>query len=142
MGYNEYAGRTTLASIDESATHLAPVSTKVPQMWGIQAWGAAPLVLGHPVENPETVATAIRIGNPASWKFAEAARDDSHGWIDRVTDEQILDAQAILAAEAGVFIEPGSAASIAGLFLTTEVVVADKPEPAGAMPEAGGGMDF
>ena len=121
MGYNEYAGRTTLASIDESAMHLAPVSTKVPQMWGIQAWGAAPLVLGHPVENPETVATAIRIGNPASWKFAEAARDDSHGWIDRVTDEQILEAQAILAAEVGVFIEPGSAASIAGLLKAAEV---------------------
>lgn len=68
---------------------------------------------GPPRGKPETVATAIRIGNPASWKFAEAARDDSHGWIDRVTDEQILDAQAILAAEAGVFIEPGSAASIA-----------------------------
>ena len=66
------------------------------------------------------MATAIRIGNPASWKFAEAARDDSHGWIDRVTDEQILDAQAILAAEAGVFIEPGSAASIAGLLKTAE----------------------
>lgn len=119
MGYNEYAGRTTLASIDDSALHLDAVSTKVPQMWGVQAWGAAPLVLGHPVEKPETIATAIRIGNPASWKFAEAARDDSQGWIDRVTDEQILEAQAILAAEAGVFIEPGSAASIAGLLKAT-----------------------
>ena len=72
------------------------------------------------VKNPETIATAIRIGNPASWKFAEAARDDSQGWIDRVTDEQILEAQAILAAEAGVFIEPGSAASIAGLLKAAE----------------------
>ena len=115
MGYAEYAGRTTLASMDESALHLPAVATKVPQMWGVQAWGAAPLVLGHPVEKPETVATAIRIGNPASWKLAEAARDDSHGWIDRVTDEQILEAQALLAAQVGVFIEPGSAASIAGL---------------------------
>ncbi len=115
MGYSEYAGRTTLASMDDSALHLDPVTDSVPQMWGVQAWGAAPLVLGHPVEKPETVATAIRIGNPASWKLAEAARDDSHGWIDRVTDEQILEAQAILAAEAGVFVEPGSAASIAGL---------------------------
>lgn len=120
MGYNEYAGRTTLASIDDSALHLAPVASKLPQMWGVQAWGAAPLVLGHPVEQPETVATAIRIGNPASWKFAEAARDDSRGWIDRVTDEQILEAQAILAAEVGVFIEPGSAASIAGLLKAAE----------------------
>ncbi len=120
MGYNEYAGRTTLASIDDSALHLEPVSTKLPQMWGVQAWGAAPLVLGHRVDKPETVATAIRIGNPASWKFAEAARDDSGGWIDRVTDEQILQAQAILAAEAGVFIEPGSAASIAGLLKAAE----------------------
>ncbi|MFT0847485.1 threonine synthase [Actinomycetaceae bacterium L2_0104] len=120
MGYNEYAGHTTLASIDDSALHIDPVSTRVPQMWGIQAWGAAPLVLGHPVEKPETVATAIRIGNPASWKYAESARDDSHGWIDRVTDERILEAQAILAAEAGVFIEPGSAASIAGLLQAAE----------------------
>ena len=120
MGYNEYAGRTTLASIDDSALHLDAVSTKVPQMWGVQAWGSAPLVLGHPVAKPETIATAIRIGNPASWKFAEAARDDSQGWIDRVTDEKILEAQAILAAEAGVFIEPGSAASIAGLLKAAE----------------------
>lgn len=120
MGYSEYAGRTTLASMDDSALHLDPVTDRVPQMWGVQAWGAAPLVLGHPVEKPETVATAIRIGNPASWKLAEAARDDSHGWIDRVTDEQILEAQAILAAEAGVFVEPGSAASIAGLLKAAE----------------------
>lgn len=120
MGYNEYAGRPTIASLDESAAHMPPISTKVPQMWGVQAWGAAPLVLGHPVEKPETVATAIRIGNPASWKFAEAARDDSHGWIDRVTDDQILNAQAVLAAEVGVFIEPGSAASIAGLLKAAE----------------------
>ncbi|MCF2706633.1 threonine synthase [Arcanobacterium haemolyticum] len=115
MGYSEYAGRTTAASMNDDATRLPAVTSKVPQMWGIQAWGAAPLVLGHPVEKPETVATAIRIGNPASWKLAEAARDDSHGWIDRVTDEEILKAQALLAAQVGVFIEPGSAASIAGL---------------------------
>lgn len=120
MGYNEYAGRTTLASIDEDALHLEPVATKVPQMWGVQAWGAAPLVLGHVVDDPETVATAIRIGNPASWKYAEAARDDSHGWIDRVTDDEILSAQAVLAAEVGVFVEPASAASIAGLLKAAE----------------------
>lgn len=126
MGYNEYAGRTTLASFDESALHMTPVTDRVPQMWGVQAWGAAPLVLGEPVTNPETIATAIRIGNPASWKYAEAARDDSHGWIDRVTDEEILEAQAKLAAEVGVFVEPASAASIAGLL---------KASAAGKVPE-------
>jgi threonine synthase len=77
-------------------------------------------VLGEPVDEPETVATAIRIGNPASWKYAEAARDDSHGWIDRVTDERILAAQAVLAAEVGVFVEPASAASVAGLIQAAE----------------------
>ena len=119
MGYCEYAGRTALTSMARTAG-AAPVSTKVPQMWGVQAWGAAPLVLGRVVESPETVATAIRIGNPASWKYAEAARDDSRGWIDRVTDEQILQAQSILAAETGVFVEPGSAASVAGLLQAAE----------------------
>lgn len=119
MGYREYSGGAALTSM--ARTEGAPaVSTKVPQMWGIQAWGAAPLVLGHVVEEPETVATAIRIGNPASWKYAEAARDDSRGWIDRVTDEQILQAQSILAAETGIFVEPGSAASIAGLLQAAE----------------------
>ena len=120
MGYSEYAGRTTLASLDETATRLPAASTKLPEMWGVQAWGAAPLVLGEPVDEPETVATAIRIGNPASWKYAEAARDDSHGWIDRVTDERILAAQAVLAAEVGVFVEPASAASVAGLIQAAE----------------------
>src|SRR5690625_7854816 len=77
-------------------------------MWGVQAEGAAPLVKGAPVEHPETVATAIRIGNPASWSLAEAARDESGGWIDAVSDAQILDAQALLAREVGVFVEPRS----------------------------------
>lgn len=120
MGYNEYAGKTTLASIDDSALHMEPVATKVPQMWGVQAWGAAPLVLGEIVQNPETVATAIRIGNPASWKYAEAARDDSKGSIDRVTDEQILEAQKVLSTEVGIFVEPASAASVAGLIQAAE----------------------
>ena len=92
----------------------------VPQMWGFQAWNSAPLVLGHPVENPETIATAIRIGNPASWKYAEEARDNSGGFIDRVTDEEILEAQALLASEVGVFVEPASASSIAGLIKTAK----------------------
>lgn len=120
MGYNEYAGRTTLASIDETALHLEKVVDTVPQMWGFQAWNSAPLVLGHPVENPETIATAIRIGNPASWKYAEEARDNSGGFIDRVTDEEILEAQALLASEVGIFVEPASASSIAGLIKTAK----------------------
>ncbi|MGO1511056.1 MAG: threonine synthase [Actinomycetaceae bacterium] len=120
MGYNEYAGRTTAASMDESATRLTPVATRVPRMWGMQADGAAPFVKGAVVEHPETVATAIRIGNPASWDLAVAARDDSGGRIESVTDAQILDAQALLAAEVGVFCEPASAASVAGLLAAAE----------------------
>ncbi len=89
--------------------------TKLPKMMGIQASGAAPIVLGHKVDNPETIATAIRIGNPASWKYAEAARDESKGTIDMVTDEEILSAYRLLAREEGVFAEPGSIASVAGL---------------------------
>jgi threonine synthase len=85
-------------------------------MWGFQAAGAAPLVLGHPVDDPETIATAIRIGNPASWDQAIEARDQSGGRIDAVTDEQILDAHRFLSAREGVFVEPASAASVAGLF--------------------------
>lgn len=91
------------------------LSTKLPKMMGIQAAGAAPIVLGHKVENPETIATAIRIGNPASWKYAEAARDESKGTIDMVDDEEILEAYRLLARTEGVFAEPGSIASIAGL---------------------------
>jgi len=86
-----------------------------PRMWGFQAAGAAPLVLGKPVADPETVATAIRIGDPASWDGAVTARDDSKGRIDAVSDEQILDAQRLLSATEGVFVEPASAASVAGL---------------------------
>lgn len=95
--------------------HEAGLATHKPQMWGFQAAGAAPLVLGHPVSEPETVATAIRIGNPASAEFALAARDESGGLIDAVTDEQILEAQAFLAANEGIFVEPASAAGVAGL---------------------------
>ncbi|MBM4415410.1 MAG: threonine synthase [Chloroflexi bacterium] len=86
-----------------------------PRMWGFQAAGAAPLVLGHLVKHPETVATAIRIGNPASWQGAIAAREESAGLIAAVSDEQILAAYRRLAAEEGVFCEPASAASVAGL---------------------------
>ena len=91
------------------------VSTKLPQMWGYQAAGAAPIVDGAPVLKPETIATAIRIGNPASWKQAIAARDESKGRIGKVTDEQILQAYHLLAEKEGVFVEPSSAAGVAGL---------------------------
>ena len=91
------------------------IATKRPAMWGYQAAGAAPIVLGHPVDQPETVATAIRIGNPASWKQAIAAREESGGIIDSVTDERILAAHRVLSSTEGIFVEPGSAASIAGL---------------------------
>ena len=92
------------------------VSTKTPRMWGFQAEGAAPIVRGHVVENPETLATAIRIGNPASWQQALAARDESGGLIDMVSDEEILAAYHYLATHEAVFVEPASAASVAGLF--------------------------
>ncbi len=86
-----------------------------PKMIGFQAAGAAPIVLGHPVEKPETLATAIRIGNPASWKSAIAARDESGGKIDAVTDDEILEAYKFIASREGIFCEPASAASLAGV---------------------------
>jgi threonine synthase len=100
-GYNEY--------------HNDKISSKLPAMWGFQAAGAAPLVTGKPVAKPETIATAIRIGNPASWDQAIAARDQSGGLIDSVTDEEILAAYHLLAAKEGIFCEPSSAAGLAGL---------------------------
>ncbi len=100
-GYREYA-----------ADGLA---SRRPQMWGFQAAGAAPIVAGHPVDAPETVATAIRIGNPASWAGAVAARDGSGGRIDAVTDAELLAAHRLVAAREGLFCEPASAASVAGL---------------------------
>lgn len=87
----------------------------LPKMLGFQAEGAAPIVRGYPIEKPETIATAIRIGNPASWKQAELARDESGGLIDMVSDKEILDAYKLLAVKEGVFAEPASCASIAGL---------------------------
>jgi threonine synthase len=101
----------------------------LPRMFGFQAAGAAPLVLGHPVLHPDTIATAIRIGAPASWTSAIEARDASHGLIDSVTDEQILAAYRLLASTEGVFVEPASAASVAGLMATA----ADGRLPAGAL---------
>ncbi len=103
-GYVEYAA-------DGVADHR-------PRMWGFQAAGAAPIVRGAPVAHPQTIATAIRIGNPASWRQAEDARDTSGGRIDMVTDRDILAAYHLLAAQEGVFVEPASAASVAGLLQT------------------------
>jgi threonine synthase len=100
-GYNEY--------------RKDGISKSLPQMYGFQAAGAAPLVKGKPVLKPETIATAIRIGNPASWDQAIEARDKSGGVIDSVTDKEILAAYAIVARKEGVFVEPSSAAGIAGL---------------------------
>ena len=90
-------------------------ATKLPRMCGFQAAGAAPIVLGHPVEEPETVATAIRIGNPASWYAATAAASESGGSISAVSDEEILDAYTFLAKEESIFCEAASSASVAGL---------------------------
>ncbi|MBC1234369.1 threonine synthase [Listeria booriae] len=87
----------------------------LPRMHGFEAEGAAAIVQGAPIKNPETIATAIRIGNPASWGLAEAARDESGGYIHSVTDDEIVNAYKKVAAQDGVFIEPGSAASLAGV---------------------------
>jgi len=87
----------------------------LPKMIGFQALGSCPLVTGVPVANPHTVATAIRIGNPASWKGAVNARNESGGLIEAVSDEEILIAQRLLAGEEGLFVEPASAASVAGV---------------------------
>jgi threonine synthase len=110
LGYQEY-----LASSEQPGP-----STHLPRMWGFQAAGAAPIVLGHPVDQPDTIATAIRIGNPASWQQAVAARDESGGLIEAVTDAQILAAHRLLSAREGVFVEPASAASAAGLLMLHE----------------------
>jgi len=91
------------------------LSTRLPRMMGFQAAGAAPIVRGEIVEDPQTIASAIRIGNPASWKQALAARDESGGAIDSVTDEDIMEAYQRMAREEGIFCEPASAASVAGL---------------------------
>jgi threonine synthase len=101
-GYREYRAREN--------------STKLPAMIGFQAAGAAPIFHNRIIEKPETIASAIRIGNPASWKQARAAVAESHGAIDVVCDEEIVAAQGWLARHEGIFAEPASAAAIAGLF--------------------------
>ncbi|WP_371780355.1 threonine synthase [Streptosporangium subroseum] len=106
MGYTEYAGDG--------------IASRTPRMFGFQASGAAPIVNGAPVTHPHTIATAIRIGNPASWQLAEAARDESGGVIQAVTDRRIAAAYKLLAQEEGVFVELASAASVAGLLQAHE----------------------
>jgi threonine synthase len=112
MGFNEYKG----------AGH----SRKLPRMMGFQAAGAAPLVLGHTVEQPDTIATAIRIGNPVNKENALRAREESNGGFMAVTDAEIIEAYKLLGSGEGVFCEPASAASVAGLIKRREEV------PAGA----------
>ena len=101
LGYREYAE--------------AGLSTRLPAMFGFQAEGSAPIVVGHPIADPDTVATAIRIGNPASWDGARDATGQSGGAVAAVSDAEILDAYRFLAATEGVFCEPASAATVAGL---------------------------
>jgi threonine synthase len=114
-GYREYADDNVISN--------------TPRMFGIQAAGAAPLVHGGPVREPETLATAIRVGSPASWAGAVTARDESDGLFEAVPDEQILAAYRLLARREGVFVEPASAASVAGLLVTA----ADGRLPAGSV---------
>ncbi|MBP2476758.1 threonine synthase [Crossiella equi] len=105
-GYREYAADAVIPA--------------TPRMFGFQAEGAAPLVLGHPVPNPETIATAIRIGSPASWTEAVEAKNESDGLFHALSDELILAAYRLLATREGVFVEPASAASVAGLLVTAQ----------------------
>ena len=109
------AGNITAYWAGFRAYRDAGLSDALPRMMGFQAAGAAPIVLGHPVEKPETVATAIRIGNPASWDRAVAARDESGGLIEAVTDDEILAAYRDIVRLEGIFCEPSSAASVAGI---------------------------
>ncbi|HEU5360785.1 MAG TPA: threonine synthase [Candidatus Deferrimicrobiaceae bacterium] len=109
------AGNITAYWAGYKAYQAAGRSKRLPRMLGWQAEGAAPIVRGHPVRKPETVATAIRIGNPASWKQAETARDESGGLIRMVSDAEILEAYKLVAESEGIFCEPASAASVAGV---------------------------
>jgi threonine synthase len=109
------AGNISAYWLGYCEAHDAGGATRRPVMRGWQAAGAAPLVEGAPVPNPETLASAIRIGNPASWKLAVAAAEQSGGMFRKVTDEEILSAQRQLASRDGVFVEPASAAGVAGL---------------------------
>jgi threonine synthase len=107
------AGNYTAYSRGYAEDLAAGRTTKLPRMFGFQAAGSAPFVVGHPVKNPETIASAIRIGNPASWDLALAAREATNGYFGAITDELILEAH--LSKEVGIFVEPASAISVAGL---------------------------
>jgi len=98
-------------------------STRRPRMFGFQAAGSAPIVRGEVVRDPETIASAIRIGNPASWELALTARDETDGYFGAISDEKILEAHRILSSEVGIFVEPASAASVAGLLERAEAGV-------------------
>jgi len=114
------AGNITAYWAGYRAYKAAGKCQRLPRMLGFQAAGAAPIVAGHPIAAPETIATAIRIGNPASWRQAEAARDESGGLIEAVSDDQILAAYRLLSSEEGVFCEPASAAGVAGILALAE----------------------
>jgi threonine synthase len=112
--------------------HVAGLTNRLPRMFGFQAAGAAPIYHKKVIERPETAASAIRIGNPASWELAKTAFAESNGAIDIVTDDQIFAAQRWLASEEGLFVEPASAAAIAGLLKYCE---SRKTSPLGDLPE-------
>lgn len=118
MGYSEAVGKNT-ASCSHCAGNCQyltrPIATRRPIMLGYQATGAAPFLRGAMIDRPETVATAIRIGHPVSWKLAWSAKNESGGWFDECSDEEILSAQKLIAQTEGIFCEPASAVSIAGL---------------------------
>jgi threonine synthase len=120
------AGNITAYWMGFCQYHQDGLSDRLPRMMGFQAAGAAPLITGYPIEHPETLATAIRIGNPASWEKAVAVQEASQGQFNAVTDEEILAAYRMLAAQEGIFCEPASAASVAGLLKVKDQV------PAGA----------
>jgi threonine synthase len=117
IGYSEYAGIPTQACAyceGQCKCRNTPVSANRPRMIGYQASGSAPFMRGQMVDNPETVATAIRIGHPQSWDRAWIVQKESNGWFDECTDDEILDTQLLLARAEGVFCEPASATSLAG----------------------------
>jgi len=123
IGYSESVCENTGACAlcaGNCGYHRKKIATRRPRMLGYQAAGAAPILRGRPVENPETVATAIRIGNPVSWQQALAAQRESGGWFGECTDEEILRAQKLLAEREGIFCEPASAAALAGVLKDLE----------------------
>jgi threonine synthase len=124
IGYSEAACENTRACTlcqGNCGYHKGRLAARRPVMVGYQASGAAPILRGRPVENPETVATAIRIGNPVSWQQALAAQQESGGWFGECSDEEILRAQKLLAQTEGVFCEPASAISVAGILKDLEL---------------------